>query len=151
MRECELALPRRLVILLDMSQTRKAPVARVRYHPAAYEFVDLALKFTQRRLGKGAEPRATETTPTAHISGPQLLDGIRELALKEFGLMTIPVLRHWGIANTEDFGRIVWDLIERGQLSKTDRDQMSDFSDVYDFESAFDRDYQFAIPAAFRS
>ena len=65
--------------------------------------------------------------------------------------MTIPVLRHWGIANTEDFGRIVWELIERGQLSKTDRDQMSDFCGVYDFESAFDRDYQFATAAAFRS
>lgn len=132
-----------------MSQTRNAPTARVRYHPAAYDFVDQALKYAQRRLGKASEPRPKPTL-AAHISGPELLDGIRELALKEFGLMTIPVLRHWGVNTTEDFGRIVWDLIERGQMSRTDRDQLSDFFDVYDFDTAFDRDYRIDIPSSLR-
>lgn len=136
-----------------MSQTRKAPSttvsAKPRYHTAAYEFVDQALRFTQKKFGKpsnaGHEPSAD-----SHISGPQLLDGIRDLALKEFGMMTIPVFRHWGISSTDDFGRIVWDMIERGRMRKTDRDHIGDFSGVYDFEDAFDRGYKVDTNSAFR-
>ena len=136
-----------------MSQTRKAPSTAIstkpRYHLAAYEFVDQALKFTQKKFGKQSDAHR-EPTEDSHISGPQLLDGIRNLALKEFGMMTIPVFRHWGITSTDDFGRIVWELIERGRMRKTDRDQMSDFSGVYDFEEAFDRGYQIDTASAFR-
>ena len=60
------------------------------------------------------------------------------------------MFRHWGITSTEDFGRIVWDLIEGGEMRRTDRDQLSDFSSVYDFEETFDRDYQIDTSAAFR-
>ncbi len=88
---------------------------------------------------------------SAHISGPELLNGIRELALEEFGLMTISVFRHWGVRSTDDFGKIVFDFIERGAMRKTDRDQLSDFCDVYGFEEVFDRDYRINAAQAFRN
>ena len=125
-----------------MNQTKQAPVAKSKYHPAVREFLDHALRISQKKFAKSGDD--------AHISPQQLLDGIRELALKEFGMMSIPVFRHWGINSTEDFGRIVWDLIERGEMRRTDRDQLSDFSGVFDFDGAFDRDYQIDTSAAFR-
>ena len=133
-----------------MSQTRKATITKPRYHPAAYEFVDLALRFSQKKFGKPVGQRREPPEEETHISGKQLLEGIRELALEEFGLMTIPVFRHWGVCATEDFGRIVWDQIEHGRMRKTDHDLLSDFSDVYDFEAVFDRDYQIDTTHAFR-
>ncbi len=132
-----------------MSQTKKATSSKPKYHPAAYEFVDHALHFTQKKFGKHSEVRQ-EPQEDSHISGPQLLDGIRELALKEFGMMTIPVFRHWGVTSTDDFGCIVFDMIERGRMRKTDRDKLSDFSGVYDFEEAFDKGYQIDTASAFR-
>ncbi len=133
-----------------MSQTRKAIPTKSRYHPAAFEFVDLALRYTQKKLGKRGEVRDEPPPDDAHISGPQLLDGIREVALKEYGLMTMTVLRNWGVTTTDDFGRIVWDMIENGHMRRTDRDQLSDFFAVYDFEKAFDQDYQIDTATAFR-
>lgn len=125
-----------------MSRTKQAPLTKPKYHPAAREFVGHALHLAQKKFAKSPDD--------AHVSGRQLLEGIRELAIKEFGMMTIPVFRHWGITSTEDFGRIVWDLVERGDMRKTDRDQLSDFNGVYDFEDAFDRDYQIDTSTAFR-
>ena len=88
-------------------------------------------------------------TQLAHRLGPELLDGVRELAIQEFGLLTIPVLKYWGIRSTDDFGRIVFDFIERGAMRKTDRDQLTDFFDVYDFEEAFDKNYQIDLSGTF--
>lgn len=125
-----------------MSRTKHAPLTQPKYHPAARDFLDHALRFSQKKFLKSPDD--------AHISGRQLLEGIRELALKEFGMMTIAVFRNWGITTTEDFGRIVWDLVERGDMRKTDHDQISDFSGAYDFEDAFDREYVVDTSAAFR-
>ncbi len=63
--------------------------------------------------------------------------------------MTRTVFRHWGVRLTDDFGNIVFELIERGEMSKTDRDQLSDFFDVYDFEDVFDRNYRVEVNRAF--
>jgi uncharacterized repeat protein (TIGR04138 family) len=132
--------------------TIKTPAAALKYHPDAYRFVDQALRFTQRRLGRthdAVQPEEDFDEEHAHISGPELLDGVRELAIQEFGLLTIPVLKYWGIRKTDDFGRIVFDFIERGAMRKTDRDQLTDFFDVYDFEKAFDRNYQIDLSETF--
>lgn len=132
--------------------TIKTPAAALKYHPDAYRFVDQALRFTQRRLGRAPDAVQSEEDfdeECAHISGPELLDGVRELAIQEFGLLTIPVLKYWGIRTTDDFGRIVFDFIERGAMRKTDRDQLADFFDVYDFEEAFDRDYRIDLSETF--
>jgi uncharacterized repeat protein (TIGR04138 family) len=123
-----------------MTTTSRAIEREARYHLNAYKFVYQALRFTQQNLKRGI-PEGSESEE-AHISGVELLEGIRAFALEQFGLMTRTVFRFWGIRGTGDFGRIVFELIDRGEMSKTDRDQLSDFFDVYDFEDAFDRNYQ---------
>ena len=135
-----------------MSTASKTESAGLKYHTEAYRFVDSALRFTQKNLGRSPEPTTDEfDEESAHISGPELLDGIRQLALKEFGLLTIPVFRHWGVRSTDDFGRIVFDFIERGAMRKTERDQLTDFFAVYDFDEVFDADYRIDLSEAFRN
>src|SRR5690606_18616418 len=110
-------------------------IPELKYHADAYRFVFEALQFTQERLDRTHRPSDQEDE-SAHISGPELLEGVRELALKKFGLMTRSVFTHWGIRATDDFGAIVFELVERGDMRKTERDRISDFYDVYRFEDA---------------
>ena len=98
----------------------------LRYKPDSYEFVMQALNFTQKKLGR-----------EGHITGKELLEGIRLFALEQYGPMAKTVLTHWGIKKTEDFGNIVFNMIEQRLLSKTESDRLEDFKDGYDFESAF--------------
>ncbi len=131
-----------------MTTTSRPTLLRERYHAKAYDFVFVALHHAQQNLGRGDAELGD--SDEAHITGPELLEGIRTLALSQFGLLTSTVFRHWGIYSTEDFGRIVFELIETGKMKKTDRDQLSDFFNVYDFEEAFDRGYSFDTRHAFR-
>ncbi len=130
-----------------MSTTTRVIERDVRYHANAYQFVYAALRFTQSYLNRSVNS-PTESAD-AHISGVELLGGIRAFALEQFGLMTRTVFRAWGIQSTDDFGQIVFELIERGEMSKTDRDQLSDFFDVYDFADVFDRNYRVEVKRAF--
>jgi len=130
-----------------MSTTSRALERETRYHPNAYQFVYQALRFTQQSLDR-AVPKG-HVPDDAHISGTELLEGIREFGLGQFGLLTRLVFRRWGVRATEDFGRIVFELVERGEMSKTDRDQINDFVDVYDFEGVFDREYRIECGKAF--
>jgi uncharacterized repeat protein (TIGR04138 family) len=77
-----------------------------------------------------------------HVTGQQLCHGIRDLALARWGLMASSVLRHWRIRATEDFGRMVFALVESGHLQKRSEDVLDDFKKVYDFRTAFDLGYQ---------
>ena len=97
-----------------------------RYKLDAYEFVIQALYFTQKKLKK-----------QTHISGKELSEGLRDFAIEQFGPMAKTVLTHWGITRTQDFGNIVFNMIDKKLLSKTEEDSITDFSDVYDFEVAF--------------
>jgi uncharacterized repeat protein (TIGR04138 family) len=145
-----------------MSTTQKTPLPRLKYHPNTERFLFEALRRTQRNLGRlhtggpdqqqmGQQQMDSQQPgdQQVHISGPELLEGIRELALEEFGLMARTVFHCWSIHTTEDFGRVVFDLIERGEMSKTDGDQLSDFNDVYDFEEALDNQYRIDVSRAF--
>ncbi len=115
------------------------------YHADAYQFVFAALQYSQKKLG-----RDRNSFRTGHISGPELLDGIREMALRHFGLMSRTVLGYWGVHSTEDIGCIVFELIETGRMRKTDDDRLDDFVDVYDFTKAFDDDYVIDTSTAFQ-
>src|SRR5262249_25078563 len=94
-----------------------------RYAYEAYEFVFAALAHTQKRLGKvppeGTPPAGAEPTDY-HVSGRDLLEGAKDLALKEFGLMARTVFRLWGINATDDVGNIVFNLIDAELMSRTD-------------------------------
>lgn len=98
-----------------------------RYKPEAYPFVLAGLTFT---VGQLPEPR--------HITGQELLEGLRRFGLEQFGPLTAQVFEHWGVHATEDFGRIVFNLVEAHLLRKTDEDTLDDFKGGYDFSSAFD-------------
>lgn len=101
------------------------------YDLDAYRFLMEALNFTVSKLEK---PR--------HITGEELLDGIREYALNQFGPMAKTVLNHWSVFKTEDFGRLVFDLVEAGLLRKQPQDKIEDFKDIYDFDEAFVTNYR---------
>jgi uncharacterized repeat protein (TIGR04138 family) len=136
-----------------------------RYAYEAYEFVLEALTHTQalfqrvppddpgaaapKRKGtpvpppalRAGQPDAVEPGPEYHVSGRELLIGIRDLALREFGLMARTVLRLWGVNRTDDFGEMIFNLIDAGRLSKTDSDRKSDFHAVYDLDRALTEGY----------
>jgi uncharacterized repeat protein (TIGR04138 family) len=97
-----------------------------RYKPDSYEFLMQALHFSQNKLKR-----------QGHISGRELLEGIRELAIEQYGPMSKTVFNHWGIIKTEDFGNIVFNMVENKLLSKTETDSNEDFKDVYDFDVVF--------------
>ena len=98
-----------------------------RYKPEAYLFVLAALHFTINQL---MEHR--------HITGQELLGGIRIYGLDQFGPLARQVFEHWGITQTEDFGYIVFSLVEAKLLGKTEEDSLADFQNVYNFSTAFD-------------
>jgi uncharacterized repeat protein (TIGR04138 family) len=104
-----------------------------RFHGKAYLFVLSALHHVMEGL---SEPR--------HISGSELAEGARALALKQFGPLARTVLEHWGIHSTEDMGEIVFALVEAGVLIKEEEDRAEDFRGIFDFEEAFERNYPWA-------
>lgn len=97
-----------------------------RYKPDAYEFLMQALHFTQNKLKR-----------QRHISGQELLEGIREFSVEQYGALAKAVLNHWGITKTIDFGHIVFNLLEKKVLAKTETDSLEDFREVFDFEATF--------------
>jgi uncharacterized repeat protein (TIGR04138 family) len=101
-----------------------------RFHARSYIFVLQAL---HRVIQSLEQPR--------HVTGQELARGVRELALDRFGPMARSVLEHWGIHDTEDVGRVVFAMVEQGILIKQDGDHPDDFSDVFDFEEAFEVNY----------
>jgi uncharacterized repeat protein (TIGR04138 family) len=115
-----------------------------RYAYEAYEFVFAALAHTQRMLGR-LPPQDATPDQDHHVSGRQLLEGVRDLALREYGLMARTVFHLWGIDRTGDFGEIVFNLVEANLMSKTDQDNRRDFQDVYDLDQVLVRDYQINI------
>ncbi|MCX5697987.1 MAG: hypothetical protein NTU54_08515 [Candidatus Omnitrophica bacterium] len=98
-----------------------------RYKLDAYEFVMQALWHTQKKLKR-----------QGHVSGKELVEGIRDLGLQQFGAMARAVFTHWGIQGTADFGEIVFNMIESGLMGKTEEDTREDFQNVYDFNQALD-------------
>ena len=102
-----------------------------RYHYDAYVFVMEALSYTQKkfRIAK-------------HVSGDELLTGLRELLLEKFGPLAMTVLNHWGVKNTEDFGHMVFNLVDNNVLSKTDEDKLDSFREAFDFAEVFIQGYR---------
>jgi uncharacterized repeat protein (TIGR04138 family) len=102
-----------------------------RFHRDAYVFVRDALDLTQKALHKENRRRGK------HVSGQELLGGIREHALQLFGPMAKTVLEEWGVTRCEDFGDIVFNLIAVDWFAKTSKDSRADFAGGYSFDEAF--------------
>lgn len=122
-----------------------------RYAREGYEFLREALEFTQKAYSKSSKStkfRESKALPEEfrkeaivpvdnHITGQELLNGIREYALAMFGPMSITVFEQWGIRRCEDFGNMVFLMVDNGLLRKTDKDNPDDFKGGYSFEEAF--------------
>lgn len=100
-----------------------------RYPIQAYFFVFEALDFTIKKIGE-----------RRHITGKELLEGIKDYSLQEFGGLAKMVFNQWGIKKTEDFGEIVFSLVEAGLMSRTETDSREDFKDGYNFDEVFSMD-----------
>ena len=115
-----------------------------RYQRDGYIFLRDALDFTtkQQKKLKGVSVR--------HVTGPELLHGARQYALREFGPMVMTVFDSWGIHSCEDIGNMVFNLIGAGVFGKTEEDSIEDFKKVYDFEEAFVRPFAPAKPESLK-
>jgi uncharacterized repeat protein (TIGR04138 family) len=110
-----------------------------RYHRDAYQFVREALDHTQKSIVRENKGKIR------HVTGQELLGGIREYALAQFGPMALMLFGEWGVRKCEDFGEIVFNMVEIGLLAKTDKDSRADFAGGYNFEEAFRKPF---LPSA---
>ena len=121
--------------------------ARRRYDREAYLFVFRALRDVQTRVhavpqisaGDGPPPRGR------HVTAAELCEGIRRTAVAEFGGLAESVLRDWGLRDTGDIGAVVFELVERGELSASDGDRPEDFAGLFDFAGAFEAEFDTAL------
>ena len=105
-----------------------------RYKGEAYLFVRDAFVYTVRKLGKKVS-----------LSGGDLLRGIRELGLERYGPTARLVFEHWGVKTTEDFGRVVFNMVSAGLMNKAEEDIIEDFKNVFDFQDEFEKKFRFRI------
>ena len=112
----------------------------------AYEFVCEAVSFTMKRLGRGTRD-SIKQTGDQHVSGEELLRGVCDLAIREFGLMAPVVFKQWGIRATDDVGKMVFNLIKVELLSKSDRDAPEDFHELFDLNQVLTEGFQLVLDA----
>ncbi len=154
--------------MLDPSESIAELLQRdARYRFDAYVFVFESLRYAQEILGLGTKQRsdsigaeaAAEGTaspkdlgaaeseePERHLTGQELCEAIRLYALEQYGYMAKSVLNYWGVKCTGDFGEIVFNLIEIGQMKKTPQDRREDFHDVYDFDAGLQHKFDITLP-----
>ncbi len=113
-----------------------------RYRLEAYQFLFDALDKTVRTAGLDEESEASR-----HVSGHELLDGMREHATRLFGPLAAQVWRTWGVQSTMDWGHIVFNLVDNELLRRQDSDTIDDFREGYNFDDVFKRAYRPALPA----
>jgi uncharacterized repeat protein (TIGR04138 family) len=96
-----------------------------RYHREAYLFVFEALEYTLEKLDQ-----------RRHVTGRELLEGIKEFLHERYGLLALGLLERWGIKSTKDFGHVVFNLVNNGLMSKTEEDSVEDFEGVFSLRKA---------------
>lgn len=127
---------------LSMDQAiAKLREANAKYAPAAYHFIRRALDHSLRKWKREDSDRP------AHVSGKELLEGFRELALAEFGPLAKTVLEDWGITRCGEVGEIVFQLVSLGVLGKNEEDKITDFEELWSFAEAFDVPFQPQSPS----
>jgi len=108
-----------------------------RFDKNAYLFLNRALEYTVKHLRREAL-----SGEARHVTGHELLDGIRRFALDEYGPLARTVLEEWGIHSCADFGAMVFLMVEFKLLGKTERDNPEDFANGYDFYTAFEMPFK---------
>ena len=110
------------------------------FSPNAFQFIRDGLGHTVRMVhgDEAADTIPDEDDESRHVGGRDLCMGLRDYAVRRYGLLAKTVLNHWGVTQTEDFGKIVFALVDAGLLRKTDEDSLDDFRGVFDFEAEFE-------------
>ena len=103
-----------------------------RYTTQAYYFIYEALDYTQKKL-----------RCSGHVTGQQLMEGVRQLALERFGMLALTVFQEWGVRTTADFGQVVFNLVSHNAMGKTDADRAEDFENLFDLEAELSNPNQF--------
>ena len=124
-----------------MNDPRRLAIEDGRYSPEAFQFLFEALDHAVQVAGRG-----DEEGPARHITGQELLAGMRDYASRLFGPLAAHVWRSWGVRSSLDWGRIVFLLVEKNLLKRQESDTLDDFRDGFDFDDAFVRDYRPALP-----
>lgn len=124
------------------------------FPPAAFDFIlgglshtvgmihgeaaaDELTNYHDEYIASADSPDQLGNVPSRHVSGQQLCMGLRDFAIKRYGRLARTVLARWNIHETDDFGRIVFTMIESKRLGKTENDRFEDFRGVFDFDDAF--------------
>ena len=102
-----------------------------RYRSGAYEFVMEGLAFAQKKFKRDR-----------HVTGGELLEALKDLSVHKFGPLAETVLSYWGVSTTEDFGHIVFNMVEHKLLAKQDEDTFEVFKNGFDFREAFSKGYR---------
>ena len=103
-----------------------------RYDPEAYNFLYEALDFTLKHVV------SHRGQSNQHVTGQELLEGVRRYGIEQFGCLAWEVIKNWGVIRTDDIGEMVFNLVSQDLMGKQDSDSKDDFRDVYDFEEVFD-------------
>jgi uncharacterized repeat protein (TIGR04138 family) len=116
-----------------------------RYSIQAYALVRETIEYTERIRKRRRAVRSRRGGKAAaaaqNITGRELCEGFRRLVLAQYGLMALAVLNRWGLRCTADIGAIVYNLIASGDVEETPSDSQADFDNVFDFETAFRREF----------
>jgi len=120
---------------------RKLAMSDGRYAPEAFQFLFESLDHAVHRTGRGGEEGTAR-----HVSGQELLEGMRYYALRLFGPLAAQVWRSWGVHSTLDWGQIVFLLVDSKLLNRQESDSIDDFRDGFDFDEAFVRGYRPVLP-----
>ena len=120
-----------------------------RYKFEAYQFIREALQYAHEHMDLPNVARAAEGATLGqqqpnHVTGQQLCHACRHYALDQYGYLSRMVLASWGIESTSDLGELVYNLIRIEQMRKSETDRREDFDDVYEFETAFEPEFEFA-------
>jgi len=115
-----------------------------RYDDAVVKFVYEGLGYAVKKIADEAEE--THSQPR-HVTGRELAEGLRELALERWGRLGRVVLEHWGVKTTRDFGEIVYLMIKHGWMTSQTTDKIEDFDDIYDFKTVFEEQFQLHLKA----
>ncbi len=123
-----------------LSVALASAVNSTRYPVDAFVFMQRGLDFTVRRMHGDPDSEDHDEdgdVPSRHVSGRDLCMGLRDFGRQEYGLLAHTVLARWRVTRTEDFGHIVFAMVDAGMMHKTDQDSIADFRDVYAFDEAF--------------
>lgn len=108
-----------------------------RYAVEAFEFVGRGLRHAVKILGREESPTAER-----HLDAAELVSGVLDLAVSQFGFLARPVLDSYLLRSPEDIGRITFLLIDHNIFTRQPSDHFEDFLVLPGFAQQLDERIQ---------